>query len=70
MEETPSPAVGTEKRKKIMADVVDAVKKIGYVGAGTMEFLLDSDGNFWFMEMNVRLQVEHCVTESSPGLIL
>lgn len=70
VEETPSPAVGTEKRKKIMADVVDAVKKIGYVGAGTMEFLLDSDGNFWFMEMNVRLQVEHCVTEMLTGFDL
>ncbi len=63
LEETPSPAVNDEQRRKIMALAVDAVKKIGYVGAGTLEFLLDPKGNFWFMEMNVRLQVEHCVTE-------
>jgi acetyl-CoA carboxylase biotin carboxylase subunit len=51
-----------------MSLAVDAVKKIGYVGAGTLEFLLDKDGNFWFMEMNVRLQVEHCVTEMLTGI--
>ncbi len=67
MEETPSPAVGQEKRREIMRCAVDAVKKIGYVGAGTLEFLLDADGNFWFMEMNVRLQVEHSVTEMLTG---
>ena len=67
LEETPSPAVNSEQREKIMALAVDAVKKIGYVGAGTLEFLLDRDGNFWFMEMNVRLQVEHCVTEILTG---
>ncbi len=55
-------------RKKIIALAVSAVKKIGYVGAGTMEFLLDRDGSFWFMEMNVRLQVEHCVTEMLTGI--
>ena len=68
IEETPSPAVNSEQREKIMALAVDAVKKIGYVGAGTLEFLLDRDGNFWFMEMNVRLQVEHCVTEMLTGI--
>lgn len=67
IEETPSPAVGEEQREKIMALAVEAVKKIGYVGAGTLEFLLDQEGFFWFMEMNVRLQVEHCVTEMLTG---
>lgn len=67
LEETPSPAVDNDHRKRIMALAVDAVKKIGYVGAGTLEFLLDREGNFWFMEMNVRLQVEHCVTEMLTG---
>ena len=70
IEETPSPAVGTEQRAEIMALAVKAVKQIGYVGLGTMEFLLDRDGNFWFMEMNVRLQVEHCVTEMLTGIDL
>ncbi len=70
LEETPSPAVNDEQRRKIMALSVDAVKKIGYVGAGTLEFLLDPKGNFGFMEMNVRLQVEHCVTEMLTGVDL
>lgn len=70
MEETPSPAVSPGQRQEIMALAVEAVKKIGYVGAGTLEFLLDKDGNFWFMEMNVRLQVEHCVTEMLTGFDL
>lgn len=70
IEETPSPAVNEEQRKKIIALAVEAVRQIGYVGAGTMEFLLDEDGNFWFMEMNVRLQVEHCVTEMLTGFDL
>ncbi len=70
IEETPSPGVGDEQRSKIISLAVDAVKKIGYVGAGTLEFLLDKDGNFWFMEMNVRLQVEHCVTEMLTGIDL
>lgn len=70
IEETPSPAVSTTQRKKIIDLAIDAVKKIGYVGVGTMEFLLDQSGNFWFMEMNVRLQVEHCVTEMLTGIDL
>ena len=70
IEETPSPAVNAGQRKKLMALAVDAVKKLRYVGAGTLEFLLDKDGNFWFMEMNVRLQVEHCVTEMLTGVDL
>ncbi len=70
LEETPSPAVSREQREALMARAVDAVRKIGYVGAGTLEFLLDQNGNFWFMEMNVRLQVEHCVTEMLTGFDL
>lgn len=63
MEESPSPAVSPEMRAEILPKVVSAVKQLGYVGVGTLEFLLDRQGNFWFMEMNVRLQVEHTVTE-------
>ena len=70
LEESPSPAVGGGQREKIMALAAEAVKKIGYVGAGTLEFLLDREGRFWFMEMNVRLQVEHCVTEMLTGVDL
>ena len=70
LEETPSPAVSEEQRRKMIELAVDAVKKIGYVGAGTLEFLLDREGSFWFMEMNVRLQVEHCVTEMLTGIDL
>ena len=70
IEETPSPAVAPDQRADLIARAVTAVKKIGYVGAGTLEFLLDKEGNFWFMEMNVRLQVEHCVTEMLTGIDL
>ena len=70
IEETPSPAVSEAQRARIMALAVEAVKTLGYVGAGTLEFLLDRAGNFWFMEMNVRLQVEHCVTEMLTGIDL
>lgn len=70
IEETPSPAIDDEQRKKIIALATEAVQKIGYVGAGTLEFLVDRDGNFWFMEMNVRLQVEHSVTEMLTGIDL
>lgn len=70
IEETPSPGVDAMQRQVIIRQAVDAVKKIGYVGAGTLEFLLDQEGRFWFMEMNVRLQVEHCVTEMLTGIDL
>lgn len=70
IEETPSPAVSEDQRKKTMDIAIKAVKKLGYVGAGTLEFLYDQQGNFWFMEMNVRLQVEHCVTEMLTGFDL
>lgn len=70
VEETPSPGVGPDQRAALLAQAVEAVKKLGYVGAGTLEFLLDAHGRFWFMEMNVRLQVEHGVTEILTGLDL
>ncbi len=70
IEETPSPAVSKEQRHQMIRLAADAVKKIGYTGAGTLEFLLDAEGNFWFMEMNVRLQVEHTVTEMLTGFDL
>ncbi len=70
LEETPSPAVSGQMRQRMTELVIEAVKTIGYVGLGTLEFLLDREGNFWFMEMNVRLQVEHCVTEMLTGIDL
>ncbi|MCI8694695.1 MAG: acetyl-CoA carboxylase biotin carboxylase subunit [Lachnospiraceae bacterium] len=70
IEETPSPAVDEDSRRRMIELTLEAVKKIGYVGVGTLEFLLDGEGNFWFMEMNVRLQVEHCITEMLTGFDL
>ena len=70
IEETPSPAVDGQARTELIEKARDAVAKLGYTGAGTLEFLLDRQGNFWFMEMNVRLQVEHCVTEMLTGIDL
>lgn len=70
IEESPSPGVGAADRKRLTELCAHAVKKVGYTGAGTLEFLADKDGNFWFMEMNLRLQVEHGVTEMLTGLDL
>jgi acetyl-CoA carboxylase biotin carboxylase subunit len=63
IEESPSPALTPEMRRKMAELAVRACREIGYVNAGTMEFLLDQDNNFYFMEMNTRIQVEHPVTE-------
>jgi len=63
LEEAPSPAITEEIRKKMGEAAIAAAKSINYEGAGTIEFLLDNKKNFYFMEMNTRIQVEHCVTE-------
>jgi propionyl-CoA carboxylase alpha chain len=70
VEEAPSPAVDDELRAALGAAAVAAGKAIGYVGAGTVEFVLDREGDFFFLEVNTRLQVEHPVTELVTGLDL
>lgn len=70
LEESPSAAVGPELRKKMMKAAVKAAKAVDYRNVGTIEFLLDDEGNFYFMEMNTRLQVEHPVTEFVSGVDL
>jgi acetyl-CoA carboxylase biotin carboxylase subunit len=70
IEESPSVAITPAQRQKIGDAAVRAAKAIGYVNAGTMEFLLDKHGKMYFMEMNTRIQVEHCVTEMVTGLDL
>jgi acetyl/propionyl-CoA carboxylase alpha subunit len=70
IEEAPSPAVSESLRAELGAAAVAAGKAIGYVGAGTVEFILDESGEFFFLEVNTRLQVEHPVTEMVTGLDL
>jgi acetyl-CoA carboxylase biotin carboxylase subunit len=67
IEESPSPVLPDSERERTLAAAVKAAASIGYVGAGTMEFLLDPDHVLRFMEMNTRLQVEHCVSEVRSG---
>jgi acetyl-CoA carboxylase biotin carboxylase subunit len=68
IEESPAILLDEETRAKLLATAVKATKAIGYENAGTFEFLVDADKNFYFMEMNTRLQVEHCVSEMVSGI--
>jgi acetyl-CoA carboxylase biotin carboxylase subunit len=70
LEESPSPAVDEKLRKRLGEAALKGIRAVGYVSAGTIEFLLDSKNNFYFMEMNTRIQVEHPVTEMVTGLDL
>jgi len=70
IEETPSPAVNPQLRKKLQKAVYNLADSADYHGAGTVEFLLDKNGNFYFMEVNTRLQVEHPITEAITGVDL
>src|SRR5713226_4919673 len=70
LEESPSTALGPKQRERLGIQVTEALKKIGYSNAGTVEFLMDEDGDFYFIEMNTRIQVEHPVTEFVTGVDL
>src|SRR5207237_10075180 len=70
LEESPSPALNEKLRERMGRVAVEAMKKVGYNNVGTIEFLLDERGDFFFMEMNTRIQVEHPVTESVTGIDL
>jgi len=68
LEESPSPVVSEQVRKEMGEAAVAGAKRVNYVGAGTIEFLLDKHGKFYFMEMNTRIQVEHTISEEVTGI--
>ncbi len=70
IEETPSPIMTDEIRERMGNDCVKLAREVGYVGAGTIECLMDDKGRYYFMEMNTRIQVEHCITEEAYGVDL
>jgi acetyl-CoA carboxylase, biotin carboxylase subunit len=70
LEEAPSPIISPEVRAQMGGDALKGINKIGYVNAGTLEFLVDQEGNYYFIEMNTRIQVEHPVTELITGVDL
>ncbi len=70
LEEAPSPGISSETRRKMLEAAVRLTKEAGYANAGTIEFLVDEDGSFYFIEMNTRVQVEHPITEMLTGVDL
>src|SRR5699024_10497074 len=70
VEESPSPYLDEKNRQLLLDTAVQGVKQLGYTTVGTMEFIFDADKNFYFLEMNTRLQVEHPVTEENTGIDL
>jgi len=68
VEESPSPAISEKTRNELGQKITEAIRKIGYVNAGTIEFFMSPEGELYFMEMNTRLQVEHPVTEMTTGI--
>ena len=70
IEQTPAPGISEAKRKEICEFSAELVKEAGYQNAGTVEYIFDKNGNFYFMEVNTRIQVEHCVTEMVTGIDL
>src|SRR5690606_29502683 len=70
VEESPSPFLDESLREQLLKTAIQGAKEIGYTNVGTMEFIFDNDKNFYFLEMNTRLQVEHPVTEEITGIDL